>query len=52
MAFFFISFLFIRTFKGVEDNINKWLVDPDKSLAIDDLIKAKKLAKEKRLTIT
>ena len=52
MAFFSISFLFIRTFKGVENNIDKWLVDPDKSLAMDELIKAKKLAKEKGLKIT
>ncbi len=44
--------MFIRTFKGVEDNINKWLVDPDKTLAIADLIATKKLAKEKGLKIT
>ena len=44
--------MFIRTFKGVEDNINKWLVDPDKALAIADLIATKKLAKEKGLKIT
>ncbi len=44
--------MFIRTFKGVQYNINKWLVDPDKTLANDELIKAKKLAKEKGLKIT
>ena len=41
--------MFIRTIKGVEDNINKWLEDPDKSMAVNSLNTVKTLAKEKGL---
>jgi hypothetical protein len=41
--------VFIRTIKGVEDNINKWLEDPDKSTAVNSLNTVKTLAKEKGL---
>ena len=41
--------VFIRTIKGVEDNINKWLEDPDKSMAVNSLNTVKTLAKEKGL---
>ena len=44
--------VFIRTIKVVEDNINKWLEDPDKSIAVNTLNTTKKLAKEKGLNIS
>ena len=41
--------VFIRNIKSVEENINKWLVDPDKQLAKNNLNQLKGLAKEKGL---
>ena len=43
--------VFISVIKSVEENINKWLIDPDKQIAKNNLNQLKGLAKEKGLTV-
>jgi hypothetical protein len=47
-----VSDNFIKIIKGVETNINNWLVNPDKITAIGHLTNTKNLAKEKGLNIS
>jgi hypothetical protein len=47
-----VSDNFIKIIKGVETNINNWLVNPDKVTAIGYLTNTKNLAKEKGLNIS
>jgi len=44
--------VFINSIKSVEENINKWLVDPNKQSATNSLNQVKNLAKEKGLNIS
>jgi tetratricopeptide (TPR) repeat protein len=43
--------VFISVIKSVEENINKWLIDPDKQIAKNNLNQLKGLAKEKGLSV-
>lgn len=44
--------LFIRTIKRVEDSINQWLKDPEKTEATNNLNNIKSIAREKGLNIS